>query len=84
MPILAIVDGVKIMICPRDYLPPHFPAILADQEALPSIATGALLKGGLPAAKLQRVQSWFKVHQDQLAYCWMEIQDGRNPGGMAP
>ena len=81
MPTLAIIDGVKIMIYPGDHVPPHFHAVLAEHEALISIATGNVLKGGLPAAKLRKVQRWFTAHQEQMAFFWVEIQNGRNPGG---
>ena len=71
------------MVYPSDHVPPNFHAMLAEREALISIATGKVVKGSLPAAKLRKVQSWFVSHQEQLAFFWVEIQNGRNPGGFA-
>ena len=71
------------MIYPSDHVPPHFHATLAEREALISIATGKVLKGSLPAAKLRKVQSWLAAHQEQLAFFWVEIQNGGNLGGFA-
>ncbi len=82
MPTIAIVDGVRIVIYPKDHLPPHLHAILGGREAQISIITGDLLNGSLPRQKLRTVQSWLDAHRDQVAYIWEEIRAGRYAGGI--
>ncbi|MCJ2010707.1 DUF4160 domain-containing protein [Methylobacterium sp. J-092] len=55
MPTIAIIEGVRITIYLEDHLPPHLHAIFSAQEAQISIATGLVLNGSLPCAKLKAV-----------------------------
>ena len=82
MPTIAIVDGVRIVIYPKDHLPPHLHATLGGHEAQISIITGDLLNGSLPRSKLRAVRSWLDAHRDQVAYIWEEIRAGRYAGGI--
>jgi hypothetical protein len=81
VPTIAIVDGVKLLIYPKDHLPPHLHAILAGQEAMISIKTGDVLEGALPKAKMRAVQDWLAAHRAQVAYVWIEMRAGRYQGG---
>ena len=47
-----------------------------------SIATGHVLHGSLPRAKLKAVERWLDAHRDQVAYIWDEIRAKRYDGGM--
>ena len=82
MPTIAIVLGVRIIIYPKDHLPPHLHAKFAEYEAMISILTGDVLEGSLPRAKLRAVQEWLSRHREQVAYIWREIRDLRYQGGM--
>ena len=82
MPTIAIVFGVRIMIYPKDHLPPHLHAKFAEHEAMISIVTGDVLEGALPLAKLSAVQQWLARRREQVAYVWREIRDLRYQGGM--
>jgi Domain of unknown function (DUF4160) len=82
MPTIAIVLGVRIVIYPKDHLPPHLHAIFAEHEAMISIVTGDVLEGSLPRAKLRVVQDWLARHREEVAYIWREIRDLRWQGGM--
>ena len=82
MPTIALVAGVRIIIYPKDHLPPHLHAILAEHEAMISIVTGDLLEGSLPRAKLRAVQKWLAAHREEVAYVWQEIRALRYQGGM--
>jgi hypothetical protein len=73
--LIAIVEGVRLTVYPRDHPPPHFHARIAEHEALISVATGELLEGSLPRAKLVAVKRWYMAHQDEIAYLWREVQD---------
>jgi hypothetical protein len=82
MPTIAIVEGVRIMIHLKDHLPPHLHAMFSGLEAQISIATGDVLNGSLPRAKLSVVQRWLDAHRGEVAYIWEEIRAKRYPGGM--
>lgn len=82
MPTIAIVEGVRIVIFLNDHLPPHLHALFAGQEAKLSIATGEVLSGKLPRAKLKAIQTWLAANRGEVAYIWREIRAGRYSGGM--
>ena len=82
MPTTALVAGVRIIIYPKDHLPPHLHAILAEHEAMISIVTGDVLEGSLPRAKLRAVQKWLEAHREEVAFVWQEIRARRYQGGM--
>ena len=82
MPTIAIVLGVRIIIYPKDHLPPHLHAKSAEHEAMISIVTGDVLEGSLPRAKLRAVQGWLARHREEVAYVWREIRELRYQGGM--
>jgi hypothetical protein len=82
MPTIAIVVGVRIIIYPKDHLPPHLHAKFAEHEAMISIVTGDVLEGSLPRAKLRAVQEWLAKRRERVAYIWREIRDLRYQGGM--
>jgi hypothetical protein len=82
MPTIAVVNGVKVMIFPRDHLPPHLHCRFAEFEILLSIATGKILEGSMPPAKLKSLTAWLDAHRAEVSYIWSEIRRGRNPGGI--
>ena len=82
MPTIAIVDGVRIVLYPRDHLPPHLHAVFAEFEAKFSIATAEILEGSLPKEKAKSVRAWLMAHQGEVAHIWEELRAGRNTGGM--
>jgi hypothetical protein len=84
MPTIAIVEGVKIMVFANDHSPPHFHAKYAEFEALISIATGDILEGSLPPAKLRLVREWFEPRQAHVAFIWIEVRAHRYRGGLIP
>jgi hypothetical protein len=73
MPTIAIVAGVRIIIYPKDHLPPHLHAKSAEHEAMISIVTGDLLEGSLSKAKLKAVQNWLAARREQVAYVWRKF-----------
>jgi hypothetical protein len=82
MPTIAIVNGVRLVIYPKDHLPPHLHAIYAELSCMISIVTGDVLEGKLPRKKLDEVRAWLDAHRGQVAYYWTEISNGRNIEGM--
>ena len=81
MPTIAIIDGVKLVIWPRDHQPPHIHAYFGEREAWLSIATGQVIHGALPARRRKAVQSWLDANRPRVAYVWDEIRLGRWQGG---
>ena len=79
MPTIAIVDGVKILMFYNDHTPPHFHAILANDEALVALGTLDVIRGALPSAKMRRVMIWARAHQNELAVNWNKCQDSEMP-----
>ena len=82
MPTIAIVSGVRLVLYLNDHLPPHIHALFGDYSAMLSIATGDVLQGKLPKAKLKAVQAFLDRRREQVAYYWEELREGRSPGGM--
>ena len=79
MPTIAIVDGVKIQMFYNDHVPPHFHAILGDDEVLVAIRSLDVIRGSLPLTKLRRVLAWAAEHQGVLALNWIKCQDDQQP-----
>lgn len=79
MPTIAIVDGVKIRMFYNDHTPPHFHAILGDDEVLIAIRSLDVMRGTLPPAKLRRILAWASEHQGELALNWIKCQDDEPP-----
>ncbi|MDB5522144.1 MAG: hypothetical protein JWP21_2321 [Tardiphaga sp.] len=81
MPTIAIIAGVRIVIYPKDHLPPHLHARYAEFEVLISILTGDVLEGSLPKSKLRHVQAWLAANREQVSYVWEEVRALRYAGG---
>lgn len=81
MPTIAIIAGVRILIYPKDHLPPHLHAKFAEFEVLISILTGDVLEGSMPKTKLHDVQVWLAANREQVAYVWQEVRALRYAGG---
>jgi hypothetical protein len=80
MPVVAIVDGVKIMFFFKDHGPPHFHVEYAEYSAKVSIATLKIIEGRLPASKRRPVLQWAKKNQEALSTTWRDVQARRKPG----
>jgi len=75
VPVVAIVDGVKIEFYPDEHSPPHFHARYPEFVAQIEIRTSRVLRGSLPAAKLSRVLSWAARHQSGLMNAWSAVAE---------
>ena len=82
MPTIAIVDGVVLMIYPRDHLPPHLHARYAEHRCKISIVTGDLIEGRMPKSKLRSVKAWLADRRPKVAFAWDEIQAGQPLRGL--
>jgi hypothetical protein len=66
MPVVAIVDGVKIVFYANEHPPAHFHAMIAEHRAVFDIMSLVLTAGSLPAAKRRTVLSWAASRRDVL------------------
>ena len=58
MPVVALVDGVKIAFYANEHPPPHSHAMIAEHRALVDIESLTIAAGRLPAAKRRAVLFW--------------------------
>jgi hypothetical protein len=70
MPIVAIIDGMKVQFFPNEHPPPHFHVEFAEYRALVRIDTISLWKGTLPRNKLRVVLDWARPRQAILLETW--------------
>ena len=70
MPIVAVIDGMKIQMYPNEHPPPHIHVEFAEYRALIRIDTMTLLQGNLPRNKLRRVIEWATPRQAVLLATW--------------
>ena len=67
MPTISRFYGIVIRMYFADHAPPHFHAVYAGEEAVIVIATGEILRGGLPDRALRMVREWASMHRDELS-----------------
>ena len=79
MPVVAMIDGVKIEFYPDEHPPPHFHARYAEFVVQVETRTNRVLRGSLPPAKLNRVLSWAARHQPGLMNAWSVVEELRKP-----
>jgi hypothetical protein len=79
VPVVAIVDGVKIEFYPDEHPPPHFHPRIAEFVAQIEIRNCRVLRGSLPPAKLSGVLSWAARHQSGLMNAWTAVEELRKP-----
>ncbi|RED28616.1 uncharacterized protein DUF4160 [Rhodopseudomonas thermotolerans] len=79
MPVVAMVDGVKIEFYPDEHPPPHFHARYAEYVAQIEIRTAKVLRGSLPPAKLRVVLEWAAGHYIGLMNAWTAVEELRKP-----
>ena len=66
MPVVAVVDGVKIAFYANEHPPAHFHALIAEHRAVFDIMTLTIIAGSLPMAKRSKVVSWAAPRKDVL------------------
>jgi hypothetical protein len=66
MPVVAIIDGVKIAFYASEHPPAHFHALIAEHRAVIDIASAKIVAGSLPVAKRTRVLEWAAARRQVL------------------
>ena len=87
MPIISILRRITIYMHFTDskHLElPHLHARYLDDEVSVSISGGEILKGNFPEEKMEILQDWIKLHQEDLMSNWEMIASGLDPYKIEP
>ena len=72
MPLIKIIESIKIYIYLRDHNPPHFHVIYAEYEELIDIRTMTTYAGGIPSKQRKKVIKWAEENEDYINEKWAE------------
>ncbi|MCB0704681.1 MAG: DUF4160 domain-containing protein [Saprospiraceae bacterium] len=75
MPVIHLIDSIRILIYFDDHLPPHFHAQYNEFEILIEIDSLETYSGYLPTKQSKRVFAWAKENQNFLREKWTEFYD---------
>jgi hypothetical protein len=84
MPELSRFYGIVIKMYFDDHEPPHFHAEYAEDEAVLSIETLAVIAGRLRPRALGLVAEWAALHQDDLRKAWLKTKNLEATEKIAP
>lgn len=73
MPVIEIIDSIKIYMYFFDHAPPHFHAKYAEHEELIVIETLETYAGGIPKKQRKKVIEWAKNNKAYLNQKWNEL-----------
>jgi hypothetical protein len=76
VPLLEIVDGIRIKVYNRDHQPAHIHAMYNEYEVVIAIIDGKVLSGYLPASQLRKVRSWLHDHREPVHRIFNELNAG--------
>ncbi len=81
MPVVAIINEIKIWFYNDDHPPPHFHAKYAEHEALIDIDTLKIIVGFLPRAQYRKVVAWAETRKprapDRVDHRSSDINPGK-------
>lgn len=66
MPVVAIVEGVKIVFYANEHPPPHFHVRYGEHQAVVNIESLNITEGFIPAAKMRIVRNWALPQKEKL------------------
>jgi hypothetical protein len=84
MPKLSEFYGIQIAMWPNDHGVPHFHARYEGSTASISIATLAVLEGGIKPRALVMVRDWASAHREELFAAWATLRTGALPKRIEP
>ncbi len=84
MPTISRFYGIVIRMYFSDHAPPHFHAFYAGDEAVVAIASGVIVRGGIPERALRMVREWASIHRNELTENWERLQEPGQPLPIAP
>ena len=84
MPELSRFYGIVIKMYFDDHDPSHFHAEYAEDEAVISIETLAVIAGRLRPRALGLVAEWAALRQEELRKAWLQAKNLEPTGKIAP
>lgn len=72
MPVVAVVDGVRIMFYANEHPPAHFHAKCAEHQAIIEIESLTVVQGFLPVATRRKVIAWATPRKAKLALAFVQ------------
>ena len=84
MPEISRFYGIVIKMYFDDHDPSHFHAEYAEDEAVISIETLAVIAGRLRPRALGLVAEWAALHQKELREAWLKAKNLEPTGKIAP
>ena len=82
MPVVAIVNGIKVEFYFDEHPPPHFHARYAEFLAQIDIGTLEIIRGSLPRPQMRTIQQWATLRRQALQDAWNACSAGKNPGSI--
>ncbi len=80
MPVISMFYGLIIRMYSFDtqkHKSPHIHVQYGEQDAVLSIPEGYILDGNLKKNKLNLVQAWIEMHQEELMKNWKLATEGQ-------
>jgi Domain of unknown function (DUF4160) len=82
MPVVAIINGIKIEFYFDEHPPPHFHARYGEFVAQIDVETLEIMKGSLPRPQMRTIQQWATSRRQALRQAWDACASGGNPGSI--
>lgn len=76
MPIIDLINGVKILIYNGDHRPPHIHARYNEYEVLIAIETMNIYFGEMPGKQFKMVLDWLENNSDYALTVFYELNPG--------
>ncbi len=80
MPVVAIVNGIRIEFYFDEHPPPHLHARYAEFVAQVDLETLEVIKGSMPRPQMRAIQEWALPRRTALRAAWNICSAGGNPG----
>jgi hypothetical protein len=82
MPVVAIINGIKIEFYFDEHPPPHFHARYGEFVAQIDIEALEIIKGSLPRPQMRTIQQWAAARRPALRIAWEACRAGASPGSI--
>jgi Domain of unknown function (DUF4160) len=80
MPVVAIINGIRIEFYFDEHPPPHFHARYAEFIIQIDLETLEIIKGSMPRPQMRMIQEWAAPRRAALRAAWEVCGAGGNPG----
>ena len=73
MPVIELLDGIKILLFANDHNPPHFHVYYAGYKAMIEISSLETIRGNLPTKQHNKVVEWAESRQEELLEGFLKL-----------